>query len=68
MGVIVVVFAAFGLTVLEAKTETMCLRAKGMSESTAIISVEETSQVYNQTEEFLYLGGNINYNKCRSIH
>ena len=31
MGVIVVVCAAFGLTVSEAKTEIMCLRAKGMS-------------------------------------
>ena len=34
VGVIVVVWAAFGLTVSEAKTEIMCLRAKGMSEST----------------------------------
>ena len=35
MGVIVVVCAAFGLTVSEAKTEIMCLRAKGMLESIA---------------------------------
>ena len=35
MGVIVVVCATFGLTVSEAKTEIMCLRAKGMPESTA---------------------------------
>ena len=35
MGVIVVVCAAFGLTVSEAKTEMMCLHAKGMPESTA---------------------------------
>ena len=34
MGVIVVVWAAFGLTASEGKTEIMCLRAKGMSEST----------------------------------
>ena len=40
MGVNVVVCAAFGLTVLEAKTETTYLRAKGMLESTAIFSVE----------------------------
>ena len=40
MGVIVVVCAAFGLTVSEAKTEIMCLRAKGMPESTATFSVE----------------------------
>ena len=40
MGVIVVVCAAFGLTVSEAKTEIMCLRAKGMPESTAAFSIE----------------------------
>ena len=38
--VIVVVCAAFGLTVSEAKTEIMSLRAKGIPESTAIFSVE----------------------------
>ena len=32
MGVIVVVCAAFGLTLSEAKTEIMCLRARGMPE------------------------------------
>ena len=40
MSVIVVLCAAFDLTVSEAKTEIMCLRAKGMPESTAIFSVE----------------------------
>ena len=40
MGVIVVVCAPFGLTVSEAKTGIMCLRAKGMPESTATLSVE----------------------------
>ena len=53
MGVIAVVCAAFGLTVSEAKTEIMCLRAKGMPESTAIFSVEAAGQVYNQTNEFV---------------
>ena len=43
IGVIVVVCAVFGLTVSEAKTEIMCLRAKGMPESTATFSVEGTS-------------------------
>ena len=57
MGVIVVVCVAFGLTVSEAKTETMCVRAKGMPESTAIFSLEAAGQVYNQTNEFVYLGG-----------
>ena len=48
IGVIVVVRAAFGLTVSEAKNEIMCLRAKGMPESPAIFSVEAAGQVYNQ--------------------
>ena len=54
--------AAFGLTISEAKTEIMCLRAKGVPESTAIFSVEAACQVYNQTSEFVYLGGNVNHN------
>ena len=54
-------------TVLEAKTEIMCLRAKGMPESTATFSVEAAGQVYNQTYEFAYLGGNVNHNADLSI-
>ena len=45
MGVIVVVCAAFGLTVSKAKTEIMCLCTKGMPESTVIFSVEAAGQV-----------------------
>ena len=67
MGVIMVVRAAFGLTVSEAKTEIMCLRTKGMPESTVTISVEAARQVYNQTNEFVYLGGNVNHNSDLSI-
>ena len=67
MGVIVVVCAAFGLTVSKAKTEIMCLRAKGMPESTATFTVEAAGQVYNQTNEFAYLGGNVNQNADLSI-
>ena len=67
MGVIVVVCAAFGLTVSEAKTEIMCLRAKGMPESTATFSVETAGQVCNQTNEFASLGGNVNHNADLSI-
>ena len=63
-GVIVVVCAAFGLTVSEAKTEIMCLHGKGMPESTAIFSVEAAGQVYNQTNEFVYLGGDVNHNNA----
>ena len=47
MGTIVVVCVAFGLTVSEAKTEIVCLRANGMPESTATFSVEAAGQVYN---------------------
>ena len=67
MGVIVVMCAAFGLTVSEAKTEIMCLRAKGMLESTATFSVQAAGQVYNQTNEFVYLGGNVNHNADLSV-
>ena len=67
MGVIVVVCAAFGLTVSEAKTEIMCLRAKGMPESTATFSVEAADEVYNQKNKFVYLEGNVNHNTDLSI-
>ena len=67
MGVIVVECAVFGLNVSEAKTEIMCLRVKGMPESTATFSVEAAGQVYNQTNEFVYLGGNVNHNADLSI-
>ena len=67
MGVIVVVYAAFSLAVSETKTEIMCLRAKGMPESTATFSVEAAGQVYNQTNEVVYLGGNVNQNDDLSI-
>ena len=46
MGVIVVVCAAFGLTVLEAQTEIICLRTKGMPEATTIFSIESAGQTY----------------------
>ena len=62
MGVTVVVCPAFGLTISEDKTEIMCLRAKGMPESTATFSVEVAGQVYSLTNEFVYLGENVNHN------
>ena len=67
MGVIVVVCASFGLTVSEAKAESMCLRAKEMPESAAIFSVEAAGQVYNQTNEFVHCWGNVNHNADLSI-
>ena len=67
MRVMVVVCAAFGLTASEAMTEIMSLRMKGMPESTATFSVEAAGQVYNQANEFVYLGGNVNHNTDLSI-
>ena len=61
MRVIAVVCEAFDLTVPEAKTEIMCVRMKRMPESAAIFSVEAAGQVDNQTNEFGYLGGNVNH-------
>ena len=62
-----VVCAAFGLTVSEAKTEIMRLPSKGMSKSTATFSLEAAGQVYNQTSELVYLGENVNHNANLSI-
>ena len=45
----------------------MCLRAKGMPESITTFSVEAAAQVYSQTNEVVYLGGNVNYNADLSI-
>ena len=67
MDLIMVVSAAFGLTVSEAKTETMRLRTKGMPEPAAIFSVEAAGQVYNQTNGFDPLGRNVNHNANLSI-
>ena len=45
----------------------MSLRAKEMPESTAIFSVEAAGQAYNQTNEFVYLGRDVNHNGDLSI-
>ena len=64
---IVFVCTAFGLTVSEAKTKIMFLRPKGRPESTTIFSVKASRQVYNQMNELVYLGGNVNQNDDLSI-
>ena len=56
MGVIEVVCAVFSLTISEAKTEIICYSTKGMPQETTISSVEAASQMYNETNEFAYLG------------
>ena len=38
-----------------------------MPKASAIFSVEATDHVYNQTNEFVYLGGNANHNADLSI-
>ena len=45
----------------------MCSRTKGMPESTAILSVKVAGQVYNETNEVIYLGGNVNHNPDLSL-
>ena len=62
MGVIMVVSAVLGLIVSGIKLEIMRLQTKGIPESTAIFSVEAAGQVYNQTNEFVYIGGDVNHN------
>ena len=57
MTMIVTACAAFGLTVSEAKTEIMCLQAKGGGH--VPFTVTAAGQVYKQTVEFVYLGGGI---------
>ena len=67
-GVIVVVCAAFGLTVIsDAKTEIiMYLCTKGIPKVGAIFTVETAGQVNKQTNEIVYLGGNVNHDAYMS--
>ena len=67
MGVIMVACVALGLIVSETKTEIMCSSTKGMPESIATFRLEAAGQVYNQTNELVYLGGNVNHNADVSI-
>ena len=55
MEVIVLVCDAFGLTVSEKKTETMCMPAPHMPP--VEMNVEAAGQGYRQTQSFTYLGG-----------
>ena len=57
-----VVYVAFGLAVSEVKIEIMYLRTKEVPEAHAIFSVDTSGQEYNQTNEFIYLTGNVNHN------
>ena len=64
---IVVVCAAFSLTVSEAKTEIMCLRKKGMSESSTIFPVEAEGHVYNPNTRVFILQEE-RPSQCRPVH
>ena len=57
MTVIMAACAAFGLTVSEAKMETMYLQTKGGGHVPSTVTA--VGQVYKQTVEFVYLGGAI---------
>ena len=55
------------LTVSEATTEIMCLRTKGVPESTTVFRLEAAGQVYDQTNESVHLGGDVTCNTDLSI-
>ena len=57
MTVIVTACAAIGLTMSEAKTVIMCLQTNNGRNVPFTVTV--AGQVYKQTTEFVYLGGDI---------
>ena len=65
MTVIVTACSAFGLTASEAKTEIICLQTKGGGK--VPFTVNAAGQVYKQTIEFVYLGGDITADRDLSI-
>ena len=62
MVAIVVVWTVFDPTVLEPKAENMCLHTKEMPEPIVMFNIESAGQVYNQTNEIVYHGENVNRN------
>ena len=65
MTVIMTACSSFGITVLEAKTEIMCLETK--SERKVFFTINAVGQVYKQTIEFVYLDGAITTDRDLSI-
>ena len=65
MTMIVTACSSFGLTVPEAKTEIMCLQAKGGGNVS--LTIKAAGQVYKRTTEFVYLGGAITADRDLSI-
>ena len=56
--VFVEVFGTFGLTILESKTETMCMPIPRAPATKIVFNA--TGQQYRQTTSFAYLGGTVN--------
>ena len=57
MAVLVEVFGAFGLTISESKTETMCMPIPHAPATKIVFNA--TGQQYRQTTSFTYLGGTV---------
>ena len=57
MAVFVEVFGAFGLTISESKTETMCMPIPRAPATKGVFNA--TGQQYRQTTSFTYLGGTV---------
>ena len=57
MAVFVEVFGAFGLTISESKTETMCMPIPRAPATNIVFNA--TGQQYRQTTSFTYLGGTV---------
>ena len=57
MAVVVEVFGTFGLTILESKTETMCMPIPHAPATKIVLNT--TRQEYRQTTPFTYLGGTV---------
>ena len=57
MAVFVEVFGAFGLTILETKTKTMCMPIPHAPATKIVFNA--TGQQYRQTSSFTYLGGTV---------
>ena len=62
MAVFVEVFGAFGLTISESKTETMCMPIPRAPVTKIVFNT--TGQQYRQTTSFAYLGGTVT--KCQT--
>ena len=61
----VIACSAFGLTVSEAKTETMCLQTKHGGK--VPLTVAAAGEVYKQVAEIVHLGGAISAGSDRTV-